>query len=103
MDPRFWLAIGFLGQFFFSMRFLVQWMASERRKKSTVPILFWYCSLAGGSLLLTYAIFRLDPVFIVGQAGGLLIYIRNLVLIRRQSRLATVAGVGETGPGGTET
>ena len=66
------------------MRFLVQWMASERRGRSTIPIAFWYCSVAGGSLLLTYAVYRLDPVFIVGQAGGLLIYVRNLVLIRRR-------------------
>lgn len=93
MNPKFWLAIGFLGQVFFSLRFLVQWMASERRKKSTVPVAFWYCSLAGGSLLLAYAIHRLDPVFIVGQAGGLLIYIRNLVLIRREARV--VAGGGD--------
>jgi lipid-A-disaccharide synthase-like uncharacterized protein len=99
MNPKFWLAIGFLGQVFFSLRFLVQWMASERRKKSTVPIAFWYCSLAGGSLLLAYAIHRLDPVFIVGQAGGLLIYIRNLALIRREAR--AVAGGGEgAGPAG---
>lgn len=99
MDPRFWLAVGFLGQVFFSMRFLVQWLASERRKKSTVPVAFWYCSLAGGSLLLAYAIHRLDPVFIVGQAGGLLIYVRNLTLIRRETRPGGAAGAGGGGAG----
>ena len=83
MDAKIWLAIGFIGQFAFSLRFLVQWIASERRARSTVPVAFWYCSLAGGTLLLAYAIHRLDPVFMVGQAGGLMIYARNLVLIRR--------------------
>ena len=87
MNPKLWLIVGFLGQAFFSMRFLVQWIVSERRMKSTIPILFWYCSLVGGSLLLGYAIHRQDPVFIVGQAGGLLIYLRNLVLIRREARV----------------
>lgn len=79
-----WLAIGFLGQAMFSMRFLIQWLYSERHRRSLIPVAFWYFSVAGGSLLLAYAIYRLDPVFIVGQAGGLLIYGRNLYFIRRQ-------------------
>lgn len=78
-----WLGVGFLGQALFSMRFLVQWLVSEMRRRSIVPVAFWYFSLAGGVTLLSYAIYREDPVFIVGQAGGLVIYARNLYLIRR--------------------
>ena len=79
-DP-FWLAIGFLGQGFFSARFFVQWLKSEKLKKSVVPLAFWYFSLGGGATLLAYAIHRADPVFIVGQAAGLFIYLRNLWFI----------------------
>jgi lipid-A-disaccharide synthase-like uncharacterized protein len=89
--PIAWLAFGFAGQAMFSMRFIIQWIASERRKQSVVPVLFWWCSLAGGVLLLTYAVYRRDPVFVLGQAPGLVIYARNLVLLRRQ-RLAAAAG-----------
>jgi lipid-A-disaccharide synthase-like uncharacterized protein len=83
-----WLAIGFLGQAFFSMRFLIQWIASERKKESVIPISFWFFSIGGGLTLLIYAIYRLDPVFILGQGAGLLVYLRNLYLIRRKARLA---------------
>jgi lipid-A-disaccharide synthase-like uncharacterized protein len=83
-----WLIIGFLGQALFSMRFLIQWIKSEREKKSTIPIAFWYFSLAGGASLLVYAIHRKDPVFILGQATGLFIYSRNLYLIFRERRQA---------------
>lgn len=83
-----WLAIGFLGQAFFSMRFLIQWIASERKKESVIPISFWFFSIGGGSTLLIYAIYRLDPVFILGQGAGLFVYLRNLYLIRRKARLA---------------
>lgn len=79
-----WIVIGFGGQFLFFMRFLVQWVASERRKESVIPVTFWYFSLGGSAILLSYAIHRMDPVFIAGQSMGSLIYIRNLVLIRRQ-------------------
>jgi lipid-A-disaccharide synthase-like uncharacterized protein len=79
-----WLAVGFLGQALFSARFLVQWLSSERQKRSVVPLAFWYFSVAGGATLLAYAIHRVDPVFIVGQAAGLFIYLRNLQLIYRQ-------------------
>ena len=86
MSPeRLWLIIGFLGQAFFSARFLVQWIASERARRSIVPHAFWFLSLGGGATLLSYAIYRQDPVFIVGQAAGLFIYLRNLVLIRRET------------------
>ena len=81
-----WIVIGFAGQFLFMMRFLWQWIQSERRKRSIIPIAFWYFSLAGGMTLLIYAIHRRDPVFITGQALGLLVYARNLVLVRRERR-----------------
>jgi lipid-A-disaccharide synthase-like uncharacterized protein len=83
-----WLVIGFTGQGLFSMRFLIQWIQSEREKRSTIPIAFWYFSLAGGASLLIYAIHRKDPVFILGQATGLFIYSRNLYLIFRERRPA---------------
>ncbi len=93
-QPVGWLlvAFGLLGQVFFSMRFLVQWIASERRKESVIPIHFWYFSIGGGLTLLIYAILRLDPVFIVGQAAGLVVYSRNLYLIWRKRELAATHG-----------
>jgi lipid-A-disaccharide synthase-like uncharacterized protein len=83
-----WLAIGFIGQALFFGRFFVQWLASERRRQSVVPRSFWYLSLAGGAVLLAYAIHRRDPVFILGQATGFLIYTRNLWFIHRPTRVA---------------
>lgn len=83
VDP-FWLAIGFLGQALFSARFVVQWIVSERRRRSVIPVAFWFFSLGGGITLLAYAIHREDPVFITGQAAGLFIYLRNLYLIYRE-------------------
>jgi lipid-A-disaccharide synthase-like uncharacterized protein len=76
-----WLAIGFIGQGLFSARFIVQWLKSEREKKSVFPVAFWYFSIAGGIVLLAYAIHRKDPVFIVGQLTGLFIYFRNLYFV----------------------
>jgi lipid-A-disaccharide synthase-like uncharacterized protein len=84
---KLWLAVGFFGQACFSARFLVQWIASERRRQSVVPIYFWYFSLAGGVILLAYAIHRRDPVFVLGQAAGLVIYARNLYLIFMNRRV----------------
>ncbi len=81
---KIWLGIGFLAQFLFSMRFVVQWIVSEKRKESVIPIYFWYFSLGGGILLFLYAIHRRDPVFILGQGMGLFIYIRNLMLIYKK-------------------
>jgi lipid-A-disaccharide synthase-like uncharacterized protein len=78
-----WLTVGFGGQLLFTSRFLVQWIASERRRQSIVPKAFWWLSLGGASLLLAYAIWRRDPVFILGQAFGFLVYTRNLILIAR--------------------
>jgi len=82
LDPEhIWIGIGFAGQSLFFMRFFVQWLASERLKKSVIPNSFWYFSLGGGLVLLSYAVWRQDPVFIFGQATGLLIYVRNLWFI----------------------
>ena len=83
---KIWLGIGFFAQLMFSARFLVQWLASERAGKSIVPLLFWYLSIAGSTLLLAYAIHREDPVFILGQSVGTFIYSRNLYLIRREKK-----------------
>lgn len=80
------LAVGFGGQALFSARFVIQWLASERAGRSVVPELFWYFSLAGGATLLAYAVYRADPVFMLGQGLGLFIYARNLWLIRRERR-----------------
>jgi lipid-A-disaccharide synthase-like uncharacterized protein len=80
-----WLGVGFLGQAMFSGRFLVQWLVSEARRESVIPVAFWWFSITGGITLLAYAIWRQDPVFITGQAFGLLVYARNLMLIRRKS------------------
>ncbi|MGA1846575.1 lipid-A-disaccharide synthase N-terminal domain-containing protein [Deferribacter abyssi] len=80
------LTIGFTGQFFFFMRFFVQWIYSEKRKKSVIPIAFWYFSLVGSVCLLTYAIMRKDIVFIVGQSTGFLIYTRNLYFIHKERK-----------------
>ena len=75
--------LGLLGQLMFSSRFLVQWITSEKKGKSTIPVAFWYLSIAGGLMVLTYAIWREDPVIILGQSAGLIVYVRNLVLIHR--------------------
>lgn len=87
MSPKtIWLIIGFLGQALFSARFIIQWLASEKQRKSVVPLAFWYFSLFGGLVLLAYAIHRRDPVFILGQAFGAVIYLRNLYFIYRERR-----------------
>jgi lipid-A-disaccharide synthase-like uncharacterized protein len=84
----FWLVLGFAAQALFASRFLAQWIASERVGRSIIPNAFWFLSLAGGLLLLTYAIYRKDPVFILGQATGAFIYTRNLILIYREHNRA---------------
>lgn len=81
-----WVVLGLIAQALFMMRFVVQWIASERAKRSVVPVAFWFFSLGGGLLLLVYAIQREDPVFILGQALGLFIYIRNLWLIANERK-----------------
>ncbi|HKY02171.1 MAG TPA: lipid-A-disaccharide synthase N-terminal domain-containing protein [Burkholderiales bacterium] len=88
MNSTVWLVVGFLGQAMFTMRFAIQWLASEKVGRSIIPVAFWYFSLGGGLILLTYAIYRQDPVFILGQGTGVFIYLRNLFLIRRESAAA---------------
>ncbi|MCR8724319.1 lipid-A-disaccharide synthase N-terminal domain-containing protein [Frigidibacter sp. ROC022] len=83
-----WVCLGLFGQLLFMGRFLVQWIASERARKSVVPVLFWYFSIGGGVILFAYALYRRDPVFILGQSMGLFIYARNLWLIRAERRAA---------------
>jgi lipid-A-disaccharide synthase-like uncharacterized protein len=78
-----WVAFGLFGQLLFGSRFIVQWIASERKKSSYIPMAFWYLSLSGGMVTTIYAIHRRDPVFIIGQSAGLIVYIRNLMLIHR--------------------
>jgi len=78
-----WLIIGFAGQTVFTGRFVLQWLYSEFKRRSVIPVGFWYLSMLGSALLLTYAIYRQDPVFIIGQSFGLLVYLRNLQLIAR--------------------
>jgi len=84
MHEVLWIGIGFAGHFLFMMRFLWQWIQSERQQRSIIPIAFWYFSLAGGVTLFAYAVHRRDPVFITGQMLGLGVYTRNLILIRRE-------------------
>tara|TARA_B100001248_G_C27311848_1_gene422377 strand:+ start:214 stop:510 length:297 start_codon:yes stop_codon:yes gene_type:complete len=79
------LVIGFTGQGLFASRFIVQWLYSEKVGKSSIPVIFWYLSIFGGIGLLTYAIFRQDPVIIVGQTFGIFIYVRNLFLIYKKN------------------
>jgi len=78
-----WVIFGLAGQLLFGSRFIVQWVASERRKSSYIPVMFWYLSLSGGVVTTVYAIHRRDPVFIIGQGAGLIVYVRNLMLIYR--------------------
>ena len=85
-QPVGWLVLGFAGQALFSARFLVQWVYSERHKQSIIPVAFWYFSLAGGATLFTYALHIGDPVFILGQSVGVLIYSRNLYFIHKERR-----------------
>ena len=82
-----WLIIGLTGQVFFSARFIIQWIYSEINKKSVIPTAFWFFSILGGLTLLVYAIHRKDPVFIIGQSAGLLIYARNIYFINKQNSI----------------
>lgn len=85
------LLIGYVAQFLFAMRFVVQWIASERAGRSVVPMAFWFFSIGGGLMLLGYAIYRKDPVFIIGQAFGVFVYLRNLQFILRKGNTGTTA------------
>ena len=79
-----WISVGLLGQFLFSCRWLIQWLASERLRRSVVPLAFWYFSIAGSLILLAYALYRRDPVFILGHAANSAVYLRNLHLLMRE-------------------
>ena len=81
------IIVGFGGQGLFAARFLIQWITSESAKRSVIPIAFWYFSITGGMVLLTYAIWRKDPVIIAGQSVGILIYARNLYFIHKEKKL----------------
>jgi len=84
----FWLVFGFIGQAMFTMRFIVQWIASEKKKESVIPISFWYLSLAGGLIVLFYAIHRMDPVFILAYLPGNFIYLRNLYFVYKKKKIS---------------
>lgn len=86
MQATLWIAIGLAGQALFTSRFIVQWIASERVGRSVIPHAFWWLSLAGGMTLFVYALWRQDPVFILGQSMGIVVYARNLVLLHRTQR-----------------
>jgi lipid-A-disaccharide synthase-like uncharacterized protein len=83
---KIWLGVGFTGQAIFTARFLAQWVASERKRDSVVPVAFWWLSLLGGLTLLSYASYKRDPVIITGQAMGVLIYVRNLMLVSKKKK-----------------
>jgi len=95
MEVWMWRGIGLLGQGLFFGRFLIQWIASERKQESVIPPYFWYLSLSGGIILLLYAIHIRDPIFILGQSCGAFIYVRNLVLIFRKKKIES--GLGQDG------
>ncbi len=90
---RFFMIFGFIGQAMFSGRFLIQWIASEKKQKSVIPNLFWTLSILGSLMLLIYAIYRKDPVIILGQAFGLIVYIRNLMIIRKNKKNINKEGI----------
>ena len=81
-----WILVGLGGQVLFMMRFVIQWIVSEKAKRSTIPVSFWWLSIGGAAILLAYAIYRADPVFILGQSLGFFIYARNLWLIHAEQR-----------------
>jgi lipid-A-disaccharide synthase-like uncharacterized protein len=84
-----WVLLGFAAQGLFTMRFVVQWIASERAGRSVIPLAFWLFSIGGGVLLFAYALYRRDPVFILGQGFGVFVYLRNLYFVLRERREAT--------------
>jgi lipid-A-disaccharide synthase-like uncharacterized protein len=85
-----WVIIGMIGQTVFFMRFVIQWIVSEKKKESVIPVQFWYLSIIGSLIVLAYAIYRKDPVFILGQSVGFVVYVRNLVLIYRKKSFQEV-------------
>jgi lipid-A-disaccharide synthase-like uncharacterized protein len=82
----FWVIFGLAGQVCFSLRFMLQWIASEKKGESVIPNAFWYFSIIGSLILLSYAIYRKDPVFILGQSFGSIVYLRNIMLIHKKKQ-----------------
>ncbi len=93
MTATYWLVVGFAGQALFGMRFIIQWIISEKRGESVIPLPFWYLSIGGSLILLSYAIHKQDPVFILGQSLGSIIYIRNLILISRKKKALAIGNI----------
>ena len=91
MRLDWWVLLGFVAQALFTMRFLVQWLASEKAGKSVIPLAFWWFSIGGGLLLLVYALYRRDPVFILGQGFGVFVYLRNLQFVLRARKQGAAA------------
>ena len=87
-----WLEVGIFGQFMFAMRFIVQWLVSEKEGRSVIPIAFWFFSIGGGAITLVYGLYKREPVIILGQSLSLFIYARNLMLIGREKRAQTLKG-----------
>ena len=87
MQLNWWILLGYVGQALFAMRFIVQWIASERAGRSVIPVAFWFFSIGGGVLLFVYALYIRDPVFILGQGLGLFVYLRNVYFIFRERTL----------------
>jgi len=98
-----WLSVGLFGQAMFSMRFIIQWIVSEKKRDSVVPIAFWYFSLAGATIVLAYGIYKVEPVLIIGQSTGFVIYLRNLYFIHKRKHaeleVANPDGDGMAGEG----
>jgi len=91
LQLNWWVLLGYVGQSLFAMRFIVQWVASERVGRSVIPVAFWFFSIGGGVLLFGYALYIRDPVFIIGQGLGLFVYLRNLYFVFRERRIASVS------------
>jgi lipid-A-disaccharide synthase-like uncharacterized protein len=91
LQLNWWVLLGYAGQALFSMRFIVQWLASERVGRSVIPVAFWFFSIGGGILLFVYALYIRDPVFILGQGFGLFVYLRNLYFVLRERKAALVS------------
>jgi lipid-A-disaccharide synthase-like uncharacterized protein len=91
LQLNWWVLLGYVGQSLFAMRFIVQWVASERVGRSVIPVAFWFFSIGGGVLLFVYALYIRDPVFIIGQGLGLFVYLRNLYFVFRERRLKPVS------------
>jgi lipid-A-disaccharide synthase-like uncharacterized protein len=89
---NYWVLFGLLGQVAFSLRFIIQWLVSEQKKESVIPVAFWYLSLLGGIILFVYAVYRRDIVFTIGQGSGLIVYVRNIVLISKKKPVDPASG-----------